>query len=164
VKLPSTAVRNAPGTWLKLLSRVDPHATGGFGFEGKILRPAASVTLFDLPDPALLLECAGTMGKGWGHRRMEHLYVLWRYDRDRQTWRALAQTYAVNGDWALELRPRALRELAPAIPAALDPGAVAQRVLAVLDVEIDRADERATEAVYAVLHDRLAARVVKLRV
>ncbi len=39
VRLPRSATRRDTGTWIKLLERVT-DSPGGFGFEGKLLRPA----------------------------------------------------------------------------------------------------------------------------
>lgn len=164
LRLPMTSARTTPNTWVKLVTRVDVHAASGFGFDGKVYPPGAHIPLDDLPDRALALECAGGIGPGWGHKRRDLLYILWKYDRARREWRDVAQARSINAEWAMALRPIAARELSDPEERALaiDADGVAERVMHLLDAELEDADLCATESVLAVLHDRLAARVAKL--
>jgi hypothetical protein len=61
----------------------------------------------DPPSPCILLEYAGTVVDH------EALWILWRYERERRQFRDLAQVRARGADWAVALRPIAIRELAP---------------------------------------------------
>jgi len=67
--IPRTATRRGSLDWSKVLSRVRPHVRGGFGtgfdFEGRFLRPGATLDEAEVflpeldPGFAILLECAG---------------------------------------------------------------------------------------------------------
>jgi hypothetical protein len=161
VKLPRSATRRGALTWAKLLTRVDAKAQNGFGFEGRIVRPGALIGIHEMPEPAVVLECAGNDGSGRGHRRAEDVYILWRYDRRRGEWAELARARSVNWEWALDLRPIARRALEGPPPNAPEERTAIARVLNLVDAEIEGAGQQTLLDVMAALHDRLAARVAE---
>jgi hypothetical protein len=92
VRSPRSPSRSEPLAFAKLLSRVDPKAENGAGFEGVIIRPGRTVPESYLwptekfPKTPILLEFAGRQGIcGCGRERdvLESLYTLWRYDLTR---------------------------------------------------------------------------------
>jgi hypothetical protein len=138
------------------------HTWGGWAFEGDLVRPGSVVELDGLPEPAVVLECAGTDGAGQGHRRSGVVYVLWRLDRQAGEFRELARVVCENRDWTVDLGPIARRELAPSQPVLVDPKRVCERICGVLDEEMDRLHRDAQRILLLALYDRLAARVVEL--
>jgi len=115
IRLPRSATerRSSDFTFLKLLDRVTEHP-GGSAFEGRILRPGDTFPENELPDPAVLLECAGTEGR----RRekggtAECRYIVWRWDKRMREWFDLAQASSEHGEWVLALQGVARRALHP---------------------------------------------------
>jgi len=161
IRLPRSAERRQTITYVKLLDSVRPDASGGFRFEGRTLRPGATLDRAKLPNPAVLLECAGNSGPGTGHNRREYLYVLWRYDRSMHDWRDIAQARSVDREWMLALGPAAMRALDPraAGRAAMDYGGIADRVFSLLEAELSEAPVEASRAVLALLGKRIDARL-----
>jgi hypothetical protein len=159
VKLPRSALRRGALTWSKLLDHVDADARNGFGFQGRILRPGALVALEELPEPAVLVECAGSDGSGHGHRRSATTYILWQFDRARGEWRELARAASVGREWASDLRSIALRALghepAPFIPPTTQE--TIARVLALVEGELRGVRAETVLDLMGALHDRLAA-------
>jgi hypothetical protein len=158
-RLPRSATGRSRLTWIKLLSRVDPRAQDGFGFEGQVFRPGDTVPVADLPEPAIFLEYAGAIGNH------EDLWILWRYDITRREFRDLAQVRARGPEWAAALRPIAIRELNP----QSQPDRIAQfdyigardRVLALMDAELEGAPGGARRRLCALIHDSLLAGIAK---
>lgn len=118
VRIPRTAARRTEQCWARLLCRVDADKLTPMAFDGKLMRCGAIVPESELrPDPEypavpILLEHAGIAVPGWGHRRSEQLYVLWRYERDRAERREIARATAADTSWAESLAPVAARALA----------------------------------------------------
>lgn len=159
IGLPRTATNRQAVTYLKLIREVrrDP-AWGGWEIRGDLLQPGGRIPLEEIPEPGLLLECAGAEGAGWGHRRRPYVYLLWRLDRQAGQWRELARTATVNRDWTLDLGPIAKRELEPPGPVLIDPEGAASRVMIALDRELEKLDLQAQRLVLLALYDRVAAR------
>lgn len=162
MRLPRTATRRGVPTYCKLLSSVKPdHVWGGWSFEGRILRSGSVVRGEEVPDGSLLLECAGPVPGGWGHRRAPVVYILWRWEEAACRWRELARTLAVNRDWTVDLGPLAKRELEPARPVLVDPIGAANRVLATLEQELESLRPEAQTLVVRAVYDQFAARVAE---
>jgi hypothetical protein len=143
VQLPRSA--NSQGlSYAILIHRIRTECILGDAFEGRRFRPGVTVAEKDLwptpdhPETPLLLEYVGSDRSGHGHRRSQHLYILWQY-RNRQ-WKEIVRASAEALEWIDVIRPVALRYLAskesresgvsPAVSAA-------SRVLAVLRSELD---------------------------
>lgn len=126
-------------------------------FEGELLRPGDQV---DAAAGAVVLEMAGCDAPGRGHRRPEQLYILWQLEGE--TWRELARTRAVGGEWAEDLAAPARRALEARCEA---PGAgcqeAAAHVLEVLEEELDRLDQAGRRRVLDRVWEEFAARVVE---
>jgi hypothetical protein len=135
---------------------VSDHVWGGYSFEGQLLRPGSSHPIEEIPEPGVLLECAGPVGSGWGHRRRDVLYILWRFDRRRCEWREIARALAVTRDWTLDLGPIAQRELSSPRPVLIDPALAAGRVMAALAGEIELVDRQAQRLILLAVYDRVA--------
>ena len=155
VRLPRSARKRHAGDWIKVLSRVDPKAFDGFGFEGKVLRPGEAIPRVELPEPAILLEYAGSAGG------REYLWVLWRYDRERREFRDLAQVRATGYEWAVAIRPIAVRELRaePEHIVPFDYEGARDRVLRFLEMELEGAPVGGDRRLCAMLDDSLLARI-----
>jgi hypothetical protein len=165
IRLPRTSGRTAVNSFAKLLNYVDPEASTGFGFEGKIFRPGATVTEAELwaegyPETPILLEYAAPGPiYGRGHNRAEQLYVLWKFDREEHAWVELGRARSVAWEWALDLRPIALRALAAArsgITVLPNLGVIAARISGFLDGELKPLEVPDREKVLAVIHDQFA--------
>jgi hypothetical protein len=149
-------------SWLKLLCFVDPAAQSGFGWEGSILKPGASASESALrpdkryPESPLVLECAGPHGK-----RGDYLYILWQL-REGQ-FEELGRSRSRAWEWSLDLRPLAVRALAsPQSDAGLVE--IAAQLEMALTNEVSRLgvatmDRSSREAVFSILHDRIAERL-----
>ncbi len=172
VKLPRTCARRTAVTYAKLLYRVLP-GIGGMRFAGALVRPGASIeeaALWPGPEyPAVpvLLECAGALESGWGHRRMPLTYILWRYEprgEGELAWRELARAASVGPEWADDLARAARRALAPLGPgqAAPDAWAISARVLAAIELAMADLDPGVEAEVMSLVYDQVAARVVRL--
>jgi hypothetical protein len=149
---------------VKLLSHVDPNAEHGFGFEGRVLVPGCTVTLAeicpsDYPDTPVLLEYAQVRAQAKrGHNRREQLYVLWRLDLVSYEWLELGRSQSMSWEWAVDLRPLAVRALAR--PQVMpDLVAVQNRIVAALARELDSLEAAQQARVLGIIHDQLACRV-----
>lgn len=172
VRLPSSGPRKSRDKFIKLLRDVDPDAEHGFGFNGAFLRPGAVVTDAELrPDDAypaipILLEhmqCAPAFATG-GVKRLDSLYILWRYDEASGGWRELGRSSSASWQWALDMRPLALRALQEARGGAVavilpDLPAIARRIATALDAELKGLEDGQRVKVIGVVHDELAARL-----
>lgn len=159
VPAPRSAIRRGALTWLKLLRSA--RRAGPFGvwdLSGDLLKPGALIDSHSLPEPAILLECAGSVGGGRGHRRAPFLYVLWQFDRATGEWRELARVASVDADWTRDLGPIAARALSPPRPLLVDPGAVAHRLMLSLEEELEPFDQAVQRVILLRVYDELAAR------
>jgi hypothetical protein len=171
VRLPASSPRQDRDKFLKLLRYVDPDADHGFGFEGVFLRPGALVTDADLhpgPEypaiPILLEHMRGPVYGIPGRQRADSVYILWRYEPDTARWSELGRASSPSWEWAIELRPLALRALREARGGAVtviseDLPAIAGRIATALDAELRRLEPLARRKVVGVLHDQFAARL-----
>jgi hypothetical protein len=174
-RIPNSAARRGLASYAKLLTRVDARAQNGFGFEGTFVRPGKIVPIASLwptsahPPTPLLLEYAGQVAPQRGHRRAEtrDLYVLWKFDVLTRRWEEVARTTASNWEWALDLRPIAIRilqqsrgthevELYDTLERAVT------RVGRVLDLVMLRLPERERAQFVGVLHDLFSVRISQL--
>lgn len=172
IKLPCSSARASKQSFAKLLSRVDPEAYNGFGFEGIILRPGRTFTEAELrppdfPSTPILLEYVGPSGPKRGHNRNAQLYILWRYEQELRQWVELGRARSVSWEWALDLRPLAVRALREARGSEMQvlPNLVmiAGRIAVFLDTELQPLERSDRERVLAVLHDEFASRIVAAR-
>jgi hypothetical protein len=170
VRLPCSSPRRCREKFAKLLAYVDPHADHAFGFEGTFLRPGATVTDAQLrptpayPETPILLEY--TRGPAYGirgHQRSDSIYILWRYDHKVDEWRELGRSISFAWEWALELRPLAVRALREARGSQLeimpDLPAIAGRIAGFLDRELRSLEDAHRAKILGVLHDQFAARL-----
>lgn len=169
--LPCSSGRRAE-KFLKLLCSVDAEAQHGFGFEGKFMRPGATVTTAELhpspdyPDRPLMLEHTRTPAKGIvGGRRKLSLYILWQYDDRTHGWLELGRAASASWEWAMELRPLALRALREGrgqlVPAKADLPAIATRISRAIGMELEALDPPERIRVIAIIHDEFAMRLAR---
>jgi hypothetical protein len=170
VRLPCSSARSCREKFLKVLSYVDPDAEHGFGFEGAFFRPGAALTdaelrpTLDYPLTPIALEYMRGPAYGIpGHKRTDSIYILWRYDRENNSWRELGRASSFSWEWAAELRPIAVRALREARGGNLevmpDLPAIAGRIALFLDGELRRLEPPHRKKVLGVLHDQFAARM-----
>jgi hypothetical protein len=160
--------------FLKLLSSVDPDASHGFGFRGTFFRPGERVSsarlhpTLEYPETPIMLEQSLAPAHGIpGHRRCDTITILWRWEPaptvGAYSWRELGRTVSVGWEWAIEMRPLAIRALAEARGGRpiepIDELAIVSRISAFLDHEVSvlRAPDRLR--LLAVIHDQLAVRI-----
>lgn len=158
VRLPHSGKRGAL-TWLKLVESVDQSKPAGFAFEGRILRPGGELGRHDIPEPCVLLECAGPVGPGRGHNRAEVLYLLWRWDV--ADWREIARAASVGAEWVQDLAPIALRALSArkGMAVAVDAETVALRVIEVLESGLAQLSEKGKGEALGIIHDQIVGRL-----
>ena len=180
-KIPKSSPRAEPLAFAKLLSRVDPKAVNGLGFDGVILRPGATIpeaTLWpteEFPSTPLLLEYAGRVrisGRGRDRDVFESLYILWRWSCERRAWEELARSHSESWQWAIDLRPVALRALAESnggveVLPCLGLDARATRLAEDLDRELEGLEPQDCILLMGklggILHDRVAGKLAQLQ-
>lgn len=173
IRIPFSSRRECKDTYGLLLTRVDPEANCGFGFEGTIVRPGKNIPWSALwPTPAhpripILLECAGSTKPGWGKRTEPTVYILWRFDLDRKDWQELGRSSSRDWTWAIDLRSVAVRALEESLGTAVeiygDFEAVTNRLDHLLTFELAKIPK--TERLRAVgfLYDQFCSRIVRLQ-
>lgn len=172
IRIPCSSRRQCQNTYGKLLTRVDPQADSGFGFEGTIIRPGKDIPWSGLwPTPAhpripILLECAGSMKAGYGHRREPDVYVLWRFDPSLKRWGEIARSSSGTGAWAWDLRAPAIRALEESSGSAIavfgDFDTVVARLDHLLTHELGKLPSSERGRAVGFLHDQFCARLVRL--
>lgn len=174
VRFPCSSTRASQRFFGKLLTRVDPDAQNGFGFEGTIVRPGSIVPMGALwPTPAhpeipILLECAGNPKPERGHRRhgQSDTYILWRFDLEIKEWEEIARSSAESWTWAMDLRQVAIRAIEESRGKQIQVFAGMKDVLArmrkVLDVELQSLPVPDRGRAVAVLHDEFCIRLTRL--
>lgn len=173
ISLPRTSSRKERDCYVKLLSFVDAAAENGFGFEGIFFRAGAIVSVAQLrpneqfPEIPVVLEYmpGAVHGEPGERRRRDQVYILWRYEWDAGEWRELARAASESWQWAIELRPVAVRALQDARSRAgmeklPDLPAIARRIALFLDGELKLLDPEDRVRVIGVLHDQFASRLV----
>lgn len=155
--------------FLKLLSSVDPDATHGFGFKGTFFRPGEIVGIarlrptLEYPETPIILEQSLAPAHGIpGHRRCDTVIILWRWDATLNGWRELGRTVSVGWEWALEMRPLAIRALAEAhgrTVVFIDELAIVSRISEFLDHEVSVLAPSDRLRLLSVIHDQLAMRL-----
>ena len=172
VRIPRSSPRACRDDYVKLLRDVDPDALCGYGFEGTILRPGATVTdaqlrpSDDYPARPLLLEAAVVPSSEPAcRRRNEQLYILWLFDEDRNGWTDIGRARSRSWHWAEELRAiavRALQEQRPKLVAVVDYGEIEKRICAVVDQELRSLEDAHRWRVLGIVHDHVARRAAQL--
>jgi len=173
VRIPRTSTRASQRFFAKLLTRVDPNAATGFGFEGTILRPGSMIPLSALwPTPAhpaipIVLEYAGNPNpvRGPARRLQPDTYVLWRFDPEKKTWSEIARALGEGWTWAIDMRAIAIRALEESIGTAVEVfsglNEVLVRMRQLLDQEIHRLPPPDRPRAVAVLHDEFSIRLAQ---
>jgi hypothetical protein len=175
-RIPKTATRRGAISYAKLLTRVDPNARDGYGFEGKLLQPGALIHESELgihdskPAAPILLECTDIEGihdagsRHYRNRRMwDKLYILWRYERESSTWIEIARTQCHSDEWVETLREPARIALGKAswevVPSVAE---TITRIRGLLDQELQNLEDGARRQVLGELYDQFAARIVEV--
>jgi hypothetical protein len=176
IRIPSSASRSYKGegcVWAKLLKRVDPRASDGFGFEGKYFKCGSFVdaeALWPTPDypiTPILLESAGITGfteKGerarGNARRSEVLFILWRFNLKTREWEEIARAKSDSATWAVEFTPIAMRAIQPPLPAipanTPDLRLLSEQMCNYTLTQLERLPPEQRPIIVAALHDQLA--------
>lgn len=131
------------------------------GFEGKIYRPGAVVSLDEL-GPGVVLECVGPVGPA-RKRPRPFEWRLWAYDFKWQEWDELARAEAVGWEWAEVLRPVALRALHPKGPELVDVlrrgRELADSVIQLIETKLEAEIPELRTNVWAALRDQCEGRL-----
>jgi len=166
VLIPRTAVRRGELCYALLLLRVYPRRTFN-AFEGTYFRCGAEVDETALrpapeyPAVPLLLEYAGNDKTGRGHKRSNDIYVLWRYDPARRVFAEILRSLSQGRDWIDNIRPAAIRLLAPEkLPDADLAARVSGLVLGQLDTELEKLDVEHRSLVMHFVYEQFTARAV----
>lgn len=168
VRIPRSSPSRGERSYAQLILRVLHHPRVRF-FDGPLFRCGQLVDESELrPTPdaplaPLLIEYAGNDRSGWGHRRSNDIHILWRYDAARADWVEIARTLSQGPEWKWNLAPIVRRELGSVAPA---PNFVAiarastDRVLEILDGELDQFDDEGRARVLSFLYDAFTARLM----
>lgn len=136
----SSPWHRAPGHH-KLLTEVDVHAPPGLQFRGQLLTPGARFEVDDLPRPAVLLECAGSMRTAAQRSRyaFETVWVLWRFDFAELIWVEVARMLSNDASWTVDLAPIAWRLLHQGRQTQSEDRAapIGERLAAVIQLELE---------------------------
>jgi hypothetical protein len=166
VLIPRTAVSRRELTYAKLLRRVHPDRTMGNAFEGIYFKPGSRVEISELrpsadyPETPLLLELAGSDHTGWGHKRSNQIYILWRFRRGE--WVEIVRTLSKGAEWIQTILPVALREIGgPPPPDAEMAAGVVQRFLAQFDRELGGLSAADRGIALNLFFEQVAARIVQ---
>jgi hypothetical protein len=164
VQIPRSAISRGVPTYTQLIRRIYPQRAFA-AFKGRYFKCGKQIDTAELwPDsgyPAvpLLLEYAGNDKTGWGHRRSNDIYLLWRYDMARNEFVEVARFSGDGRDAISHMKFVAFREIRRGcVPDPALARKVAERVLTLLDDEVDclEADERAIALSF--VFEQLAAR------
>jgi hypothetical protein len=138
----------------------------GWAFEGVILKPGKLIEERELwpddtyPKKPLLIEYAGIDVVARRGGRSTHLYILWRYDRDRAAWRELARASAIGAEWVEYIKPVAMRELDDPCVKCVDIAADATaRVLKAVEFELQYLGTEPRRQFIAFLYEEVTARL-----
>ncbi len=168
-RIPKTATRRGAISYAKLLTRVDPQAHDGYGFEGKLLRPGQLISGIDYSKPLIVLECTDIEGvhdpasRHYRNRRKwDKLYILWRYERDSKCWIEIVRTQCQH-EWVEVLREparialgRVSWQIVPSVAEKIS------RIREFLELELRDLEDSQARQVLGELHDQFASRMVKL--
>jgi hypothetical protein len=170
VRIPRTAVSRRERTYAQLIQRV--HYTSQWKpFDGPLLRCGSVIDeaelwpAQDFPDVPLLLEYAGNDRSGRGHNRSNSIYILWRYDRDRNAFVEVMRCVSKNAGWIDQVRAVAIIELK--VGFERDPemaSKVSARIIIVLDRELDLLDQEDRGLVMIFVYEQFAARASQAHV
>lgn len=164
VRLPrsSTRQQNPYDLYCKVLTDIIPEPFGAALFAGKIYKPGAVVELAALPDPAVVIECAGQIGAWQRGKRRDFQYILWTYDRQLDEWHELARAQAKDKTWTAGIREPAWLALHPR-PELVD---VIQRTRDITDEILELIDKRLRSELVEVranalytIYERVAGRI-----
>lgn len=157
IKLPSTARKRGEGH-IRVIESVALYADVP-RLEGRILRPGASVPRATLPNPCVLVECAGPDGPG-NVRPRPYLWILWKLDEERQDWREIARAAAPDRSWLEVIAPAAARALEmPELSYPCEIDEIAGRVVKSLDWELARLPLKWRPILMARLETQVNARI-----
>jgi hypothetical protein len=100
-----------------------------------------------------------------GYLRCDGLYVLWLWQPRIQQWRELARAVSEAWEWAVELRPIALRALkeargeASAGRKAADLDGIADDISVFLDKQLDSLEPANRARLLEIIYDQVASRL-----
>lgn len=157
-QFPNSKQRRGGCAFIRVLDRVDPAATHGFGFDGRNYRPGSSIKASELPCPALALECAPITGKEPNY----YLWILWRFEFRINQWVEMARTSAADWTWALTLRPLAIRLMNP-LPIVFDCSAIARALTVSIDEQLGRLPNEAKGDLLSALDVHLSHQIARLQ-
>lgn len=169
VRIPRSAVSRREKTYAQLIRRVYPRREFA-AFEGPVFRCGANVDEADLwPDErypglerglAWVLEYAGNDKTGWGHRRSNDIYILWRYERAHNAFVEVARCLGQGRDWLDHIRYVAMREIGRVeVRDPLLAQKASGRVLAALDAELEVLTREDRGLVMSYVYEQFTARV-----
>lgn len=162
LRLPRTSSRlSAPRVFCRIVTGLRKQHQHVW-IDGPIYAPGSEVSFDQLQQTGLVLECAGPQGASAGHRRAEHLWILWRLQQGE--WREIARAESVGSDWIHVLAPVVERELAPNRGALFE---IARRSAALADQSLDEIERKLSsepeplrKEVWRNLYDQLPGRIV----
>lgn len=172
IQLPHSSGVDRRAAYLKLLRHVDPGARNGFGFEGVFFKCGSRVSAarlrpsFDFPEIPILLEhSTAAAEESGGPRRRPSLYVLWRWMPDKHEFQEVGRSSSYAWEWAVDLRPLAVRALAEARGAfpppenAADLTMIARKITVFTDKSLSILAPPDREKLLGILHDYFASRL-----
>jgi hypothetical protein len=157
IRLPRTSTRRSSDSFVKLITRVDPFARMGFGFQGTFHPPGSYIRQNQIPPGGLALECAGKWKTG---RHQQLLYILWQFAPATRGWAELARCLASSWEWAVQLRDTAVNALQPTAEHQIESlTTIAGLIRQFLDTQLKQLDKEQQCTVLGIVHDELASRL-----
>jgi hypothetical protein len=141
---PRTSQNRGDKGFARMLTSVDLHSPPGLQFKGSLIVPGTPCEVGDLPRPAVLLECAGSVRISEGRSRycFRHLWVLWKFDFETPGWVEVIRTTSDSAAWTVDFAPIAWRLLNQNADVAarlveLNARPVTERLVAFLQMEFE---------------------------
>lgn len=164
LRLPRTGTRRGAVTFAKLLDRVQGQGASGFDWQGRLLRPGASIPLDLIQGRAAAVilersEAQGAYDQARRRRRWESLYVLWLYQAAGAEWIEVARVQGESSQALADLAPRARRALRQAMGVVPVIAELAEHIDQVLEAELARVEGPQRAALLAIVHDLIAHRI-----
>lgn len=114
VQLPRTSTRlQKPQVYVKIVNGMKQENWGAVTYEGSLHAPGDVVPWASLPQPAVLIECAGPIGVWQRGKHREVLYILWRWDWIQMDWVEVARAQSLNWSWTVVLKEAVYQALHP---------------------------------------------------
>jgi hypothetical protein len=149
-----------------LVTAVDLYAPPGAQFRYQIVASGAPFDPLELPRPAVLIECVGSVRTRPGRSRysFSELHVLRYFDFKRVEWVERARSLSPGSSWTIDLAPIAHRLLYPQgeAPAVDEARPIAEELAVVITTRLEIVRREVRCHVLADLADVVSREIVRI--